>query len=323
MTDIHHGLRLQVRVALRQQLADDIIGLRLEAADGGPLPAATAGAHIDLTLPGGHVRQYSISNAPCTRAYELGILRDPRSRGGSAAAHAAVQQGDQLQISPPRNLFPLHGADRRVRLFAGGIGITPIIAMADALQVKHTPFTLHYCSRSKARAAFLGRLAAAPYADVVQLFHDDTPGGSGFDAATALAAPQPGDAVYVCGPNGFMDHVLATARGLGWQASALHSERFGAAPPAADAGSFDLVLARSHRTLRVGSDESALSALLAAGIEVPMSCEQGICGSCLTRVLEGEPEHRDVFLTEAERAANHCFTPCCSRARGRRLVVDL
>lgn len=323
MTNPNDGLRLQVRVAQCFMLAEDILGLRLTAADETPLPAATAGAHIDLELPGGLVRQYSISNAPHTACYELGILRAPDSRGGSAAAHERIARGDLLRISAPRNLFPLHPDDARVHLFAGGIGITPIIAMADTLHARGTPFSLHYCSRSARRTAFLERLAEAPYADCVALHHDDAPHGSGFDARRLLAQPQPGNALYVCGPNAFMNHVLDTARAQAWAESALHSERFGMAPANdADQG-FDLILARSHCRVRVDANQSAASALRAAGVEVPVSCEQGICGTCVTRVLEGEPDHRDMFLTDAERAANDRFTPCCSRARSSHLVIEV
>lgn len=323
MTNPNDGLRLQVRVAHCRLLAEDILGLTLAAADDTPLPPATAGAHIDLELPGGLVRQYSICNAPQAGSYQLGILRDPNSRGGSIAAHERIGVGDRLRISAPRNLFALNPEDRRVLLFAGGIGITPIIAMADTLHTAGTPFRLHYCSRSARRSAFLDRLAAAPYADRVLVHHDDAPGGSGFDAARVLAQRQAGDALYVCGPNGFMNHVLDTARAQGWPEPALHSERFGAAPAVSNDAGFDLVLARSHCSVRVDGHQSALTALLEAGIDVPVSCEQGICGTCVTGVLEGEPDHRDQFLTESERAANDRFTPCCSRSRSARLVIDL
>ncbi|QID16217.1 oxidoreductase [Nitrogeniibacter mangrovi] len=315
-------LRLDARITRRTPLATDIVGLTVAAADGRPLPPAEAGAHIDLCLPNGLVRQYSIARQS-EAGYELGILRDPASRGGSACVHETLVEGATLQISPPRNLFPLAADARRSLLFAGGIGITPIIAMADALHAAGADFELHYATRSRDRAAYLDRLATAPYADRVHCYHDDTPEAGRLDAAALLAHPQPGTHLYVCGPNGFMDHVIDRARAAGWAEADVHSERFAApAIDTADDGSFAIEIASSGQTIQVAPEQSAIAALHAAGFDVPLSCEQGICGTCLTRVLDGEPDHRDMFLTEAERAANDRFTPCCSRGKGR-LLLDL
>ncbi|WP_230970261.1 PDR/VanB family oxidoreductase [Nitrogeniibacter aestuarii] len=315
-------LRLQARIAHRARLADDIIGLTLASADGEPLPPAEPGAHIDLHLPNGLIRQYSIARQT-DAGYELGILRDPASRGGSACVHDDLHEGDTLEISLPRNLFPLATDAQRSLLFAGGIGITPIIAMAEALHASGADFELHYCSRTRHRAAYLDRLATAPWADRVHVYHDDLPEAGKLDTAALLATPETGTHLYVCGPNGFMDHVIDTARAAGWAEANVHSERFSApAIDTSDDGSFEMVINSTGQSIRVGAEQTAIVALHAAGFDVPLSCEQGICGTCLTRVLDGEPDHRDMFLTDAEHQANNQFTPCCSRGKGK-LLLDL
>jgi len=315
-------LRLQVYIAHRVELADDIIGLTLATTDGTPLPAAEPGAHIDLHLPNGLIRQYSIARQT-EAGYELGILRDPASRGGSSCVHDTLTEGAALDISLPRNLFPMAESATRSLLFAGGIGITPIIAMAEALHAAGADFELHYCTRARSRAAYLDRLASAPWADRVHVYHDDLPDAGKLDTVNLVAFPEAGTHLYVCGPNGFMDHVIDTARAAGWAEANVHSERFSApAIDTSDDGSFEMVINSTGQTIRVGAEQTAIAALHEAGFDVPLSCEQGICGTCLTRVLDGEPEHRDMFLTDAEREANNQFTPCCSRGKGK-LLLDL
>ncbi|MCZ4303463.1 PDR/VanB family oxidoreductase [Zoogloeaceae bacterium G21618-S1] len=315
---------LHVRVARRTQLAEDIIGLSLAPVADTPLPPVTAGAHIDLTLPNGLVRQYSLASTDLREGYQIGILLDPTSRGGSASAHRDIAVGDTIRISAPRNHFPLVEGARQSLLFAGGIGITPMISMADTLDATGADFTLHYCVRSAGRAAFRERLRQAPYATKTHFHIDDRADSPPLDARAALAHPTADTHLYVCGPNGFLDHIISTARDMGWAETNIHFERFSAPPTTAvDDGSFELALAKSARTVHVNAGQSAAQALFAAGIALPMSCEQGLCGTCLTTVLDGEPDHRDMFLTDAEKAANTCFTPCCSRARSARLVIDL
>ena len=315
---------IEVVVTARHDEAVDICSYELAAADGQALPAFSAGAHIDVHLADGLVRQYSLCNHPQERhRYLIGVLKDAASRGGSQALHEQVRQGDRLRISAPRNLFALHEGAERSLLFAGGIGITPILAMAEALARDGAPFELHYCARSSERAAFLARLRAAPFADRVQVHFDEQP-ETRLDAAQVLANPQPGQHLYVCGPAGFMAHVLDTAKAQGWGEDHLHREYF--APLAVDTsadGSFAVKLNRCGRTFQVPADKTVVQVLESHGVEVPISCEQGVCGTCLTRVLEGVPEHRDLFLTEEEQAANDQFTPCCSRARSALLVLDL
>jgi len=316
---------LQVRVAHKRAEAQDICSLELVAADGGALPAFTAGAHIDVHLPNGLQRQYSLCNAPGeTQRYVIGVLRDAASRGGSAAVHDLVQEGSVLTISTPRNLFPLAAQAPHHLLLAGGIGITPMLAMAEHLAATGQPFTLHHCNRSRARTAFISRLAVAPFAGQVQHHFDDGDAGQKLDIAATLKNAPAGTHLYVCGPQGFMDAVLNAGRAAGWPEERLHREYFGAAPvDHTNDGSFELEIASTGKVIKVLADQTALAALHAAGLDIPMSCEQGVCGTCLTRVKAGTPDHRDQYLEPDEQAANDQFLPCCSRAKSPRLVLDL
>jgi len=316
---------LSVRVARKSQEVPDICAFELVAEHGEALPPFTAGAHIDVHLPGGLTRPYSLCNNPAeTDRYLIGVLRDPASRGGSRAMHDDIVAGETLQIGAPRNLFALDAAARRSLLLAGGIGVTPILCMAEALAAQGADFEFHYCARSRERAAFLPRLAAAPYADRVSLHFDDEAAAQRLDIAGLLSQAEGDTHLYVCGPRGFMDVVLAAARAQGWPQDRLHCEFFaGDVPPVEGDTAFEVELASSGRVIQVASDVSVVKALMAAGVEVMVSCEQGVCGTCLTRVLAGELDHRDSYLTPEERQANDQFLPCCSRARSQRLVLDL
>ena len=316
---------LRVRVARKTAEAEGIAGFELVAADGGALPPFAAGAHVDVHLPGGPVRPYSLCNAPGeTQRYCLGVLREPASRGGSQAMHERVNEGDVLEIGAPRNLFPLAEGGAHHLLLAGGIGITPLLAMAEALAAAGASFELHYCTRSAARTAFAARLAEPRFAGRVHLHHDDGPAAQKLDIAARLAAPRAGEHLYLCGPQGFLNAVLGAARGSGWPAAQGHFESFGAAPVVHDSdGPFEVLVSSSQRVVTVAKGQSIVQALAAAGVEVMTSCEQGVCGTCLTRVLEGTPDHRDQYLTPEEQAVGDQMLPCCSRAKSARLVLDL
>lgn len=315
---------IDVVVVSRNDEALDICSYALSRVDGQPLPAFSAGAHIDVHLPDGQVRQYSLCNHPEERhRYLIGVLNDPASRGGSRCMHAQVQPGMHLTISEPRNLFPLAHQARRSLLFAGGIGITPILCMAERLAHTGADFALHYCARARDRAAFLQRLETSPFADRVFLHFDDQP-DSALKASEVLANPADDVHLYVCGPGGFIQHVLDSAQAQGWQAPCLHREYFTAAPmDSSQDGSFSVKIASSGEVFEVPAEQTVVQVLERHGIEIAVSCEQGICGTCLTRVLEGVPEHRDLFLTEQEQALNDQFTPCCSRAKTPLLVLDI
>jgi vanillate O-demethylase ferredoxin subunit len=318
---------LTVRLAHKSFETPQIARLELVAVDAAGLPPFSAGAHIDVHTPGGPLRQYSLCNDPAeSHRYVIGVLRDAASRGGSVALCDRTEVGQVLQISAPRNHFPLDESAPHSLLLAGGIGITPLLCMAERLSHIGASFELHQCVRSRGQAAFVERIAASGWAAALHLHCDDGEAGQRLHPARLFAAAPAGAHLYVCGPGGFMTAVLDAARAAGWDESRLHSEFFAplAAPAAAPAErAFEIVLARSGRVLQVPAGHSAADVLIEAGVELEVSCEQGVCGACLTRVIDGIPEHRDMLLSKAERAANDQFTPCCSRACSPRLVVDL
>ena len=316
--------QLSVKVVRKQQEAVDIASFELVSLDGSPLPPFSAGSHIDVHVRDGLVRQYSLCNDPCeTHRYLIGVLRDPNSRGGSVAMHEAVREGDVVRISEPKNHFPLVPASRTL-LFAGGIGVTPILCMAERLAQAVSDFEMHYCSRSMDRTAFHARIRQSSFAGRVHFHFDDGPQEQKLDLTSLLAQPDPGTHIYVCGPGGFIDHVVNTAKGQGWGSGQVHLEYFAAkAQDTSGEGAFDVKIASSGRTLSIPAGKSVIKVLADNGVEVPTSCEEGVCGTCITRVLDGIPDHRDVYFTDEERAKNDQFTPCCSRAKSACLVLDL
>ena len=317
---------IDVRVEGRVDEAAGIVRFDLGVpADAEPLPAADAGSHVDVEVPGVGVRQYSLVDpvGPGGRRYCIAVQREAASRGGSAWLVEQLRVGQALRIGAPRNHFALAEVDAPTLLLAGGIGITPLLCMAQALHAAGRAFTLHYAGRTRARLAFTDRLLSGPWADRVRLHLDDGAPEQRFDAAAVLAAAAPGTQLYTCGPTGFMDHVLATARAAGWPEDRLHREYFSAAPidHSAD-GPFEIVWGVGGQVIPVAADQSAAQAMLDAGISLQLSCEQGVCGTCLTGVISGQPDHRDLYLTDAERKANDRFTPCCSRSCTPRLVLN-
>lgn len=316
--------QLSVKVVRKQQEAVDIASFELAALDGSSLPPFSAGSHIDVHVRDGLVRQYSLCNDPReTHRYLIGVLRDPNSRGGSIGMHEMVKEGDVIHISEPKNHFPLVPA-RRTLLFAGGIGVTPILCMAERLAQAGADFEMHYCSRSLERTAFHARIRQSSFADKVHFHFDDGPQEQKLDLLSLIATPNPETHIYVCGPGGFIEHVVNTAKGLGWGGGQVHLEYFGAkALDTSGDGAFDVKIASSGRTFTIPAGKTVIKVLAENGIEVATSCEEGVCGTCITRVLDGVPDHRDVYFTDDERAKNDQFTPCCSRARSACLVLDL
>ena len=314
---------LTVQVRKRQLQGDGVVVLDLIPVGGAKLPAFEAGAHVDIHIAPGLVRQYSLCSDPADSAvYRLGVLRDPASRGGSTSVYDTLLEGAEVQISAPRNLFPLASEARRSILIGGGIGITPMIAMAYALHAKGEDFELHYCGRSRSRSAFLDELQSAAFAERVHTHFDDEAPAQKLDMDRVLGQADSGVHVYTCGPSGFMDWVIGESVKHGYADDHIHREYFQIEVDNSGA-SFEVVAARSGKTVLVAEGQTILAALADVGIQIEISCEQGICGTCLCDVLEGEPDHRDVYLTDDEKQANDQILICCSRAKSKKLVLDI
>ena len=302
------------------------MGFLLVDPHGTPLPDYEAGAHIAVNVPGGFVRHYSLYKLMDdeVEGYPIAVLRDRNSRGGSEKLVDLVGEGDELMISPPANGFPInHEADQSV-LIAGGIGITPILCMAQQLLSQQRDFHIHYCGRSPYRMAFLDVLKTGYLSSSTSIHTDDGPASQKFDTVAALGSPAEGKHLYVCGPGGFMAHVLEVAANQGWLGDHIHREYFSATPSEpSSSGSFEIEIRSTGERITVPAGCSALHALRRAGIDVPFSCEEGLCGTCLTGIISGVPDHRDMYLTDLEKSRNDSFLPCCSRALTDRLILDL
>ncbi|MFI9720168.1 PDR/VanB family oxidoreductase [Streptomyces sp. NPDC052396] len=317
------GDAIELVVRSRTGLARSVVEFELAAPDGSRLPEGTPGAHIDLVLPSGRIRQYSLYPGADPGAWYIAVLRETGGRGGSSELHDEVVPGTRLRALGPRNRFPLHPADDLL-FIAGGIGITPLLPMIGEAERRGTRWRLAYGGRSRASMAFLPQLAR--YGARVTTVPQDEDGPLDLDAL--FGALPAGALVYCCGPEGLLEAVRQRCREL--PPGTLHTERFSAAPEAgpgpdeeaADAA-FDVVLARSGRTVRVPAGAPVLQAVREAGVQVLVSCEQGTCGTCETGVLQGVPEHRDSLLTEEERAAGDLMLICVSRSLTPRLVLDL
>lgn len=284
-----------------------------------PLPPFEPGAHLSLLLPSGIERQYSLCNDPDERGrYVVAVKREAEGRGGSREMHG-LRPGQALRSRPPANHFPLAPAPAPVLLIAGGIGVTPIVAMAHRLARDRRPFRLVFLARSRREAAFLDTLRDLAGAGLTLHFDDEAAGF--YDLAGLLAGADPAAHIHCCGPAPLMDAVRSAA--AAWPEDQLHFEYFANATEAHTEGDrpFTLVLARSRREVAVGAAETPLEALLREGIDVDYSCTEGTCGTCITRVIEGGVDHRDAVLMPGEKASN--IVLCCSRAKGDRLTVDL
>ena len=318
---------MQVRVRSITFEGAGILAFELVDPAGLALPPFTAGSHIDVHLPGGMVRQYSLCNDSRDRhRYMIGVLRVAAGRGGSMAMHETVRAGDMLTISEPRNNFGLSATAERHLLLAGGIGVTPMMAMVEELSVRKARFELIYCSRSADVTAFRDRLA--PHSDTgrVRFHHDEGDPTRALDLNALLAEHEPGTHLYCCGPQGLMNAVMAATSH--WPSGSVHFEFFSApaAPPRkadvvdAASGSFKVRLASSGQTYLVPPTQSIVEVLRANGVECNTSCEAGICGTCRTRYLDGEPEHNDFVLSDEEHA--EFVLICCARSRSALLVLD-
>jgi tetrachlorobenzoquinone reductase len=304
--------------------AEDIISIDLRPADGVVFPSFDAGSHIDLHLPNGMVRSYSLSNSTTeSQRYVVGVLKDRASRGGSRCVHEQLRVGLKLQISAPRNNFPLHEDATHSVLVAGGIGVTPVLCMARRLQELGKSFEFVYLARSCKNAAFITDIEALGV-PVTWHFDDEQGGPPNLTALLGRRAVNASEHYYACGPAVMLDNFEKTCATLGHTQA--HIERFSAVEVAAatDAkASYTVELRSSGKTFEVTPDTDLHKQLIASGVFIPFSCEEGICGSCETRVIEGDVDHRDSVLTAVERAANTVMMVCVSGCKSRRLVLDL
>ncbi len=317
------GVEITVRVAEIEQATASVKRFRLASASGEPLPVFSAGSHVVVSMDdGGHrIRNpYSlIDRAPDGLSYRIGVLRTPNSRGGSIFMHDRVSVGSELVITMPVNLFPLIRTGRKHVLVAGGIGVTPIYAMADELRSQNAPYEVHYAMRDEANGAFAAELVER-HGDKVRLYRDDA---REIIRVEEMLPNQPlGTHLYVCGPEGMINAILAGGRAAGWPVENLHSERFLAPPGGAP---FSVALAKAGITAEVGPHQSLLEAIEEAGVDAPYLCRGGACGQCVTTVLsfDGELIHNDHYLTDEEKASGTKIMTCVSRLNGRELVLDL
>lgn len=309
-----------VRVAAVTPLAEGIVGLTLEDPRGRPLPRWSAGAHVDLLL-GEYVRMYSLCGdaEDCSRL-QVAVLHERTGRGGSAYVHERLKPGDEIRMRGPKNHFLLREDAAHYTLVAGGIGITPILAMADRLKRLGKPYVLHYAGRRRDTMAFLDRLAR-DHGAALHVYPADA--GRRLDLPAVIAAVPEGGQVYACGPDRLLDALAALTAD---QPDVLHVEHFTATGTSLDPSreiAFDVRLADSGLTVHVPADQTVLHALRAVGVDVPSDCEEGLCGSCEVAVIDGEVDHRDKVLTAAERAENRRMMTCCSRARAGGLTLAL
>ncbi|TFV57367.1 oxidoreductase [Mycobacterium sp. PS03-16] len=315
--------RLTLTVVERRVVArdEDVVALTLAATGADPLPRWYPGAHLDLHLPSGRIRQYSLCGDPAASAYRIAVRRIPGGGGGSVEAHDALPVGSTVHTHGPRNAFPLtvpgYGSPaRRLRFVAGGIGITPILPMLAVAQRLGVDWSMVYTGRTRDSLPFLDEVSA--YGDRVRIRTDDTGGIP--DVRELLGDRLDGTGVYACGPAPMLTAIRIALAAAG-RGAELHFERF-AAPPVVDGAPFTVTVASTGASVPVAADETLLAALRRAGVHTAYSCQQGFCGTCRTRVQDGDVDHRDTLLTDPERAAGLMLT-CVSRAAGDRLTLDL
>lgn len=312
---------IPVRVRQMRYEASTILSVEVEPLDNSVLPSFEAGAHIDLILNDELRRSYSLFR-PYTngRSYSVAVHLDPKSRGGSRYVHETLRVGDRIRISVPRNNFPLKETASKSVFIAGGIGITPMICMLRRLSEIGQAWDLHYAARNRAAAAFMDEIESIADKGRVISHFDDEKGGALIDLDAIFAASPQAD-FYCCGP----EPMLAAYEKAGQAVprAQVHAEYFSASQEAARDGGFEVVLRKSGMALEIPPGKSILDVLIANKINVPFSCNDGVCGTCETRVLEGRPDHRDDILTDEERASNQTMMVCCSGSKSARLVLDL
>ena len=313
--------QVQVEVARKWLTSAGIAAFEL-APVSGQLPSFQPGAHIDVHLPNGLVRQYSLTNGPgLTGVYRIGVKLEPDSRGGSRYLHESVQAGDLLPLSEPHNNFHLRRDAARTVLIAGGIGVTPLLSMAQTLERQGLAWELHYFAQSDSHIAFPEVLdpLSAGVTKHLGLSPEQTADELTKITHTYLHANH----VYVCGPGPMIESARAIAAESGWPDEAVHFEYFKNESDLHSTSTFEVLLARRNQTITIDAGVSLLESLRDAGVDMPSSCEQGVCGTCMATVLEGDLDHQDVFFSDSERQAGDRVLTCVSRARSTRIVLDL
>lgn len=310
---------LQLRVKAAVWEAPNILSYELRSTDGKDLPPFTAGAHVDIKLGNGLTRSYSLVNPQSERhRYVIAVQKDRQSRGGSKWMHQNLRAGEIVSVGEPRNNFVLNEKAERSIFLAGGIGITPMLSMIDRLTTLGRQWELIYCSRARVTTPFLETLQKSSR---VRFNFDHEPGGAILNIAEMVQAVPADSHLYCCGPAPMLEAFEAATKDI--QRDRVHVEYFTATEPPATDGGFTVVLAKSNCEIEIPSGKTILAALTDAGVAVPHSCTEGICGTCETRVLEGVPDHRDRILTDSQRASNKTMMICCSGSKTGRLVLDL
>ncbi|MGW1420832.1 PDR/VanB family oxidoreductase [Bradyrhizobium manausense] len=324
--DLANPERLELTVTHVKRETQLVRALTLAAPDGEVLPGWRSGAHVNVQLPDGQQRSYSLVNliadASATtnpRSYLVGVRLEESGLGGSRFMHG-LEVGNTLSICAPRNNFPLECTDRPVHLIAGGIGITPLASMASELIAAKRPFRLHYAGRSIEDLAFLPELRSLSGEKLI--LHGDDRDGQ-FPLADVMRALVNAEPLYLCGPRPMIDSAVALARELGWSKDRLHFEIFSAAQPTDADDSFEVVLKASGRSFQVPKDKTILDVLIEAGLDTLFDCRRGDCGICQAAVIEGIPDHRDYVLSDEEKSSGKLIQICVSRSKSPRLVLDL
>jgi vanillate O-demethylase ferredoxin subunit len=316
---------LQVRLRAITHEAQSILSFELVPLDRNEsLPAFSAGAHIDIQLSSGLSRSYSLLNDPQeSHRYCIGVNKDLKSRGGSKQMHEKLRPGDILTVSHPKNLFPMNESASFNVFIAGGIGITPLLSMMARSKALGIPWRLHYATRTRAHAGFLDVIASYEGQNGVEIHlnFDQEPGGQMLNLNELIAKMPTGAHVYACGPVPLLEAYEKATAAL--PPESVHREYFSSIDVPANEGGYSVSLARRHQTIQIIPGQTLLEGLIAAGVEPPYSCQQGVCGTCEVKVLEGIPDHRDLVLTDSEKAANDRMMVCCSGSRSASLVLDL
>jgi len=314
-------VEFRAKVAKKWITSQNVMAFRLEAFSE-QFPTFQPGGHIDVSLPNGMLRQYSLTNGPGqTDHYTIGVKRDVASRGGSICLHDDVQEGDVIAISAPHNNFPLRRDAVKTILISGGIGITPLLSMAQALKAQELPFELHIFVQTKADLAFPEILQGLDA--LTKIYMGLSPRATRNVISGVLANYVAAQHVYICGPGVMLEAAREAATKCGWPDEAVHFEYFKNSKEIDDKTTFEIALSRSALTLQVPAGKTILQILRENGIEVPSSCEQGACGTCLMTVIGGEPDHQDVYLSTKEKASNQKIITCVSRSKSNQLVLDI